>query len=575
MQASDDQMVAQPPARILVVDDEVELLTALCEMLEEHGFDTLARGSGAEALSVLHEHEVDLLITDLMMPGMDGITLLRQAQEIHPYLVSIVATGHGTIETAVNAMRVGAFDYVLKPFRLSGLLPILARALDVGRLKRDNLQLREMVAIHELSQAVALTPDRTSILRKVADAALEQSQADGVAVLVPTPSADTLTVAAVAGSYLPELIGTHAPLDVPLADRLNGRQASDDLVVSGAVSASAARHRLAADQSGTFPGITSLPMLVGGKLVGMLTISVERRQRGLTAGQLKALTILTGTAAAALESASLNEQVRAEERARLLALERAARAEAEVERTARLAAEEAVALRDEFLSVAAHELKTPLTGLHGAVQLMLRQHERGVAGGLEQTYRTLQIIERQTTRLGRLVNQLLETSRLDGGRSALDRGVVDLTALVGSVVEAARASTSQHEIVLSAPAAVAVRVDALSIEQVVGNLVDNAIKFSPDGGRIDIKLQLLDGELVRLSIRDRGIGIPAERRHQIFQRYAQAHADSYRSGLGLGLYISRRLVELHGGQISVETPPDAGTRFVVLLPASPETVSSG
>ena len=109
-------------ARVLVVDDEVELMTVLCELLAEHGYETVGCASAEDALAVLHEREVDLLVTDLMMPGMDGITLLRRAQEAHPYLVGIVATGQGTIQTAVDAMKSGAFDYVLKPFKLSALL---------------------------------------------------------------------------------------------------------------------------------------------------------------------------------------------------------------------------------------------------------------------------------------------------------------------------------------------------------------------------------------------------------------------------------------------------------------------
>src|SRR5688572_8693557 len=178
-------------------------MTVLCEMLVEQGYDVLGCASAEEALVVLREQKVDLLITDLMMPGMDGITLLRLAQEIHPYLLGIVTTGQGTIQTAVDAMKIGAFDYVLKPFRLSALLPTLARAADVGRLRRDNVQLRETVAIYELSQAVALSLDPALILRTVADAALQQCEADAVSVMLPTASGDALEVAAVGGSYPP------------------------------------------------------------------------------------------------------------------------------------------------------------------------------------------------------------------------------------------------------------------------------------------------------------------------------------------------------------------------------------
>jgi signal transduction histidine kinase len=121
--------------------------------------------------------------------------------------------------------------------------------------------------------------------------------------------------------------------------------------------------------------------------------------------------------------------------------------------------------------------------------------------------------------------------------------------------------------VLCAPEQVSATVDPVRIEQVVGNLLDNAIKFSPDGGRIEVEVSTPAAETVRLAVRDHGIGIPRSRRQELFSRYYQAHAESHRSGLGLGLYISRCIVELHGGKIGVEFPADVGSRFVIDLPA--------
>jgi DNA-binding NtrC family response regulator len=138
--------MTQPKAgRLLIVDDEVELKHALCEILAEEGFETVGAGSGAEALQYLAKANFDLLLSDLMMPGIDGIQLLRQALEIDPCLVGIIMTGQGTIPTAVEAMKVGAFDYVLKPFNLQTMLPILNRALEVRRLRMENARLRQYV----------------------------------------------------------------------------------------------------------------------------------------------------------------------------------------------------------------------------------------------------------------------------------------------------------------------------------------------------------------------------------------------------------------------------------------------
>lgn len=131
--------------RILIVDDEVELKHALCETLAEEGFETTGASDAAEGLALLEKRDFDLMLTDLMMPGLNGVELLRKALEIEPTLVGIIMTGQGTIPTAVEAMRIGAFDYVLKPFNLQMMLPILDRALEVRRLRLENTRLRGYV----------------------------------------------------------------------------------------------------------------------------------------------------------------------------------------------------------------------------------------------------------------------------------------------------------------------------------------------------------------------------------------------------------------------------------------------
>jgi signal transduction histidine kinase len=144
--------------------------------------------------------------------------------------------------------------------------------------------------------------------------------------------------------------------------------------------------------------------------------------------------------------------------------------------------------------------------------------------------------------------------------------------MVRQVVERARSVTRQHEITVDAPTALVGEIDGLRVEQVVTNLVDNAMKYSPEGGAIVVRLRESPAGWAELSVRDHGMGIPPERRSQIFERFYQAH-DGQRGGLGLGLYISKQIVDLHGGEIEAECPPDGGTRFVVRLPLDPERVS--
>ncbi len=130
---------------LLVVDDEVELMRALCESLTEEGFEVKGLADPALAPDAIRDGEFDLLLSDLMMPGTDGIQLLRQALALDPHLVGIIMTGQGTIQTAVEAMKAGAFDYILKPFRLQQVMPVLDRAMEVRRLRRENERLRRVI----------------------------------------------------------------------------------------------------------------------------------------------------------------------------------------------------------------------------------------------------------------------------------------------------------------------------------------------------------------------------------------------------------------------------------------------
>jgi len=135
----------EPVPQLLVVDDEVRQMTALCDTLRDQGFETTGFTSGAAALDALRSGKFDLLLTDLMMPGMDGITVLRSALATDPDLVAIVMTGHGTIETAVEAMKGGALDYIIKPFKLSAIIPVISRAMTVRRLRLENSALERRV----------------------------------------------------------------------------------------------------------------------------------------------------------------------------------------------------------------------------------------------------------------------------------------------------------------------------------------------------------------------------------------------------------------------------------------------
>lgn len=233
-------------------------------------------------------------------------------------------------------------------------------------------------------------------------------------------------------------------------------------------------------------------------------------------------------------------------------------------------AREAISIRDEFLSVAAHELKTPMTSLRGYAQLLGREFERGSAPDADRARRAAVTIQVQADKLARLVAQLLDISRIQSGKLAIERKETDFSALVRDVIEATRPQLKAHTVVARLPGSLFLELDPIRLEQVVTNLLDNAIKYSPDGGQIDVGLEAdADRREAVLVVRDHGVGVPLEHRAHIFDRFYQAHAGgplTSMAGMGLGLYISRQIVELHGGEIKAEFPEDGGTRFIVALP---------
>jgi signal transduction histidine kinase len=223
--------------------------------------------------------------------------------------------------------------------------------------------------------------------------------------------------------------------------------------------------------------------------------------------------------------------------------------------------------RDEFLSVAAHELKTPLTSLRGFAQLLSMQVESGRLPDAERLAQAVSAIDAQSYKLSHLVTQLLDISRLQAGRLVLDARLTDVVPLARGALEAARASTKRHELSLCAPDRAAAVIDPLRLEQVLTNLLDNAMKYSPEGGSIRTEVSI-EGGSVCITVTDEGIGIPLEHRERVFDRFHQAHGARRLGGMGLGLYISRQIVELHAGELVAEYPPQGGTRMIVRLPTA-------
>jgi signal transduction histidine kinase/CheY-like chemotaxis protein len=244
------------------------------------------------------------------------------------------------------------------------------------------------------------------------------------------------------------------------------------------------------------------------------------------------------------------------------ALERArADADAALER-----AETAARVREDFLSIATHELRTPVTSISGYAQLALKALGNGRTERLQPAVET---IVRQSERLATLVTQLLDASRIAGGRLMIEPERTDVSGLVTSAVDAARLRSDRHHWTADVPKALQASVDPVRLEQVLTNLFDNAIRYSPDGGMINVRLDV-DGSMLRLAVSDEGLGIAPEHVDHVFDRFYRGHERQGLGGLGLGLYIAREIVERHGGSIDVRSTVGRGTTFTVRVPITSE-----
>jgi PAS domain S-box-containing protein len=260
------------------------------------------------------------------------------------------------------------------------------------------------------------------------------------------------------------------------------------------------------------------------------------------------------------------------ERRRVEAIEVASQEREEIldaERNARVSAQRATRLKDEFLATLSHELRTPLSAILGWTQVLLRGH---TSTAVDQR-RAIEVIDRNARAQVQLIDDLLDLSRIMTGKLRLDVQQVAIADIVQAAIDSAAPSAEARDIRLLRvidPAQAIVSGDAGRLQQVVWNLLTNAIKFTPKGGRVQVLLQRVNSH-VELSVSDTGIGIPASFLPQVFDRFSQRDSSSTRAhgGLGLGLAICRQLVELHGGSIRAASPGEGqGSTFHVELPVS-------
>jgi signal transduction histidine kinase len=439
---------------------------------------------------------------------------------------------------------------------------ILGAAIERRRREQERIELaREQSAraeaeaaqgrlafLAEASQILASSLDYTTTLQSVARLAVptiadhctvDLREADGTIRRMATANVDPAAESALRQARTPRPVEPDGPHPVAVALR-TGKSLLYPRLTHAALRAFARgpeHHAEILRQTFTSAVVVPLPARAGP--IGVITFLGRAGRPAYHEGDLSLTEDLARRCGLAIENAGLYREAR-----------------------------EAITIRDEFLSVAAHELKTPLTSLRGYAQLLQREFDKRVPPNPDRVNRAASTIQMQSDKLTRLISQLLDISRIQSGKLAIERRPSDLSQLVRDVVSAARSNLRGHTLEAQVPARVEARVDPLRVEQVLTNLVDNAIKYSPEGGPIEVRLDLVDGVL-QLSVRDHGLGVAPEHRPHIFDRFYQAQAGgplTSMAGMGLGLYISRQIVELHGGSIYAEFPDDGGTRFVVTLP---------
>ncbi|MDP2663539.1 MAG: PAS domain S-box protein [Dehalococcoidia bacterium] len=561
--------------RMRVEQQNAELLQALKESEEkyrtmvEHSNDAiwmLDRDGRLAWFNRRLEEVSGYALNELLGASFEGLVLPESRSSVRNMLAQTLGGQPGHHEVGLrrkSGERVILSASVAPVFSSGEIVGIAGFSEDVTESKRTEEQLRrrsnELEVLNAIGRAVGSSLDLNTVLERALNSVLQ------VMDLRPTGGIFLLDEAA------RELVLTvHSGLDPDLVEReqrvkigecLCGQAAESGQLLYSADSILDERH---SRPSGPEPHAHIVVPLKSHDLVQGILFLYPPPGHEMTSFEERLFTTVGGQIGIAIENARLYQRTDEQLQNKVVELTAAL----EVAERERARAGDALQLREEFLSVASHELKTPMTSLRGFIQRAMRQFDRGAGVEPLRIRQSLQLIEGQSEKLSRLISQLLDITRMEAGQLALEREVTDVTDLVRAVVENIQPASPRHRLVLHALPGVVALVDPLRLEQVVTNLVNNAIKYCPNGGQIDVEVTRRDADTFQIAVTDRGIGISPEHRDRIFDRFYQAHADGHFGGMGLGLYISREIVKLHGGQIDLDFPDEERTRFRVVLPVS-------
>jgi signal transduction histidine kinase len=523
--------------KILVVDDEVGILQLCKRVLETGDLLVHTASDGESALKLIAGEKYDLVLTDLKMPGIGGLELLKRVKELNPQTAVIMITGQATIESAIEALKSGAYDYVLKPFDLNELTAAVHKCLEHNRLRRQGAILNEALYLYQFAQELNKEHSEKEMLGFILQRAAKTLGGDAGSLFLLIPKDGVLR--AVASYGMNELkcelqlgqgvVGWVAQNHQPLLiqEEVNKLPQFKDLTPRADIASSMV-----------------VPVMSQQTLLGIICISrfVHKSNFQFTPHDLESLQIF------ALHSGLILASLRHQ-----------------------LAQKELDELKSEFVSNVSHEVRTPLMAISGAVELLMAGTNPCVQD--VKTKMFLDLIARNTQRMHFLVNDLLDFSRLETGILKLYFTGVNLRMVIEEVLQDLQFKAKEKDITFQKEFPQQdseIVADREKFKQVVTNLVGNAVKFTCPGGVIKIAYSVDASGQVLFSVADTGIGIPKDKQEKIFEKFYQVDGSPSRekSGFGLGLAIVKSIVEHHEGRIWVESEEGKGATFYISIPGT-------
>lgn len=527
-----------PQERILVAEDEPDVREMCLRILRRSGFEVVGARDGQEAVQYAQQSAFDLLLTDIKMPSMGGLDAYRAIRASNPQLAAVVMTGFGTMEMAIEALRLGFSEFVIKPFRPDELNEAIQRALAKQRLERENMRLKALIPLFDLSHIFMNSVDLAAIPQHVVRIARQEMQADSASLMLLNDR-EELTIHSAEGLPAEVVNGTYQKVGEGIAGYVAAHR--EPMILQGDLH-NDPRFKMTYGVDRVASAI-SLPIIHKEKVLGVLNVARSEVARPFTEGDLELLAVLASQAAIAIDNARLFHEIQ-EAYEHLAELDH---------------------LKSEFLSIASHELRSPLAVVLAYVTLL----EEEMTGPLRE--HMAQVVQ-AAMQLKSIIDGMTSLQHIDTGSAQVNITALDPAPIIQEVFADLEllASRKNQAVVLNLPANLPlVYADRQLLHLILSNLLSNAIKFTPDEGAVSVTAFQQDDE-VTIAICDTGVGIPDEELERIFHRFYQVE-DSLRrkhGGIGLGLAIAREMAELMHARIWVESQLDEGSTFFVALPCA-------